>query len=141
MSKKSISINDEEQELFVDEEIDTGLPVEQEEQSDLDDFKPFTSEKITFRCKPTYNFQSIEFEYTCDIDHIDEMMVLYDALVKEMMKIAPEQPSKQVILPKDLATEKQRKIMDQFHIKYSSTTTRQEAQQLIQKSIDAVNGK
>ena len=94
---------------------------------------------ITFKCKPTYNFQSIEFEYTCSKDELEEMFELYKALVNGLMAIAPAQPS--AIPAKELASARQKEIMDKFGIKYKASTTREEAQALIKESIDFVSKK
>ena len=97
-------------------------------------------EKIIFKCKPTYNFQSVEFEYHGDLESLDDMMVVYEEVLKRLVTIAPEQPAK-VVSPIAKAeiqkpTDKQYEIMDKFRIKYTDQTTRKEAQALIQQSMD-----
>lgn len=93
------------------------------------------------KCKPTYQFQSVEFDYFIDdsIDvkdkDIDKMLVVYEKVLKGLMRIAPVQDTKQ--LPKEpLATEKQKEIMNAYGIKYTATTTQKEAYEKIKKSMD-----
>lgn len=92
-----------------------------------------------FKCKPTYNFQSVEFEFAGTIDNLDEMFELYKAIVNGLMALAPEQPTKVSGPAPELASAKQREIMDKFHIKYKSSITKAEAQELIKKSLESVN--
>ena len=94
---------------------------------------------FSFKCKPTYNFQSVEFEFEGGIDDIPEMFEVYQAVLNELMRIAPEQPTKTVAPAAELATAKQREILDKFHLKYKSNITKQEAQELIKQSIEAVS--
>lgn len=87
-----------------------------------------------FKCKPCYQFQSIEFEVEADKHHIGEVVDLYALVLEELMRITPEQnkviPNKAV-----LATEKQKEIMRKFGISYTASTTQAEAQELIKESI------
>ena len=90
---------------------------------------------MLMKCKPTYQFQSIEFDYTVNNDEdIDKMFAKYTRVLKGLMEIAPIQ-EKQVV-KEPLATDKQKDIMDRFGIKYTATTTAKEAQKLIQKSMN-----
>lgn len=92
-------------------------------------------EKIIFKCKPTYNFQSVEFEYQGDLETLEDMFTIYKAVLNELMILAPEQPTK-LIQPIEMATAKQKEIMDRFGIKYKSTVTKAEAQELIKKNLE-----
>jgi len=96
-----------------------------------------------FKCKPTYNFQSVEFEFAGSIDDIPDMMAIYDRIVKELILIAPDQSqssfAKKVAPQEEMPTEKMYAIMDRFGIKYTSKTTKKEASELIQKSLDKSN--
>ena len=94
---------------------------------------------FNFKCKPTYNFQSVEFEFFGKVDDIHIMIDIYQAVLNELMRIAPEQPAKTVAPVAELATAKQREILDKFHLKYKSNITKQEAQELIKQSIEAVS--
>lgn len=91
---------------------------------------------MLMKCKPTYQFQSIEFDYSIQtVDDLPKMFEMYNKVLKGLMEIAPiqDKPAQ----PKEpLATENQKRIMDKFGIKYTSATTSKEAQKLIQKSID-----
>lgn len=94
---------------------------------------------FNFKCKPTYNFQSVEFEFYGRVEDIPHMVEVYQAVLNELMRIAPEQPTKTVAPAAELATAKQREILDKFHLKYKSNITKQEAQELIKQSIEAVS--
>ena len=73
------------------------------------------------------------------IDDIPAMFDVYQAVLNELIRIAPEQPTKTVAPAAELATAKQREILDKFHLKYKSNITKQEAQELIKQSIEAVS--
>ena len=95
--------------------------------------------KITFKCKPTYQFQSIEFEVSASIEEIPTMVELYKKVLDELIKISPEQEKKAKTLPSEpLATENQKKTMDKFGIGYGPDITKKQAQALIQASIDGI---
>ena len=99
---------------------------------------------MNFKCKPTFQFQSIEFDYNVDDNSdvvaeqdIKDMLELYAKILKGLMEIAPIQDQKQAPRPAEpLATDKQKDIMNRFGIKYTAQTTAKEAQKLIQKSMD-----
>ena len=96
--------------------------------------------KITFKCKPTYQFQSIEFEVAASIDEIPKVKELYKTVLDQLIEIAPEQEKKTAkTLPSEpLATENQKKTMDKFGIGYGPDITKKQAQALIQASIDGI---
>ena len=107
-----------------------------------DDYIKDINRLIRFKCKPVYNFQSIEFEYECDLAHIDAMLDLYKIILDGLMVNAPEQPAKQIERPikkpaVEMPSEKMYKVMDLYGIKYTSKTTKEEAQKLIQASVTA----
>ena len=94
------------------------------------------------KCKPTYQFQSIEFEWEI-IPEVDEdiqlqaMFKTYEKVLKGLIKISPVQDTKQVHKPAEpLATDRQKEIMDTYGIKYTATTTQKEAYEKIKKSMD-----
>lgn len=94
---------------------------------------------MLMKCKPTYQFQSIEFDYSVNsAADLPDMFKLYEKVLKGLMEIAPIQ-EKQAQLPKDPpATQRQKDIMDLHGIKYKPDCTTKEAQVLIQKSINGV---
>lgn len=95
---------------------------------------------IKCKCKPTYNFQSIEFEWELDLDDgnsICNMFDLYDDLLENLQLSAPVQPTaqKKEEVVEDPATEKQLQILNKFKIKHSPNVSKREANELIQKSM------
>lgn len=96
---------------------------------------------MIFKCKPVYLFQSVEFDWeVTKPQDLDEMFAMYDRVTKELMKIAPEQTKNQTVAREPLATPGQKATMDKFGIAYDSTTTKKQAQSLIQASIDGIEG-
>lgn len=87
---------------------------------------------IKFKCKPTFNFQSIEFEIECSEDYLDPMFNLYRKIVEGLIRVSPDQP-KNGITQKP-ASEKQLEIMDKFHIPYQPGISYDQADQKIQES-------
>lgn len=93
-----------------------------------------------FKCKPVWQFQSIEFEVTGSKKDIPEIMDLYSEVLAKLMLIAPEQKKDAPAAPAvPLASEKQKEIMRKFDIPFTNKTTQKEAQGLIQASIDKNN--
>ena len=91
---------------------------------------------MLMKCKPTYQFQSIEFDFSIQsTNDLPKMFDMYNRVLKGLMEIAPVQ-EKQAQPKEPLATENQKKTMDRFGIAYNANTTRKEAQELIQASID-----
>lgn len=99
---------------------------------------------FTFKCKPTYQFQSIEFEMTGNgsPEFLEELFSIYNRILEGLIKISPEQQtlvksSKKPEKPaEELATDKQKEIMTRFGIKFTEKTTKKEANGLISKSIE-----
>ena len=92
-----------------------------------------------FKCKPVYNFQSIEFEFIGSKEDIPAMMEVYQEVLKNLMAISPEQPNaKAPIQRADIIkpSPRQYEIMDSFGIPYTDRTTRAEATKLITESIE-----
>lgn len=91
---------------------------------------------INFKCKPCWNFQSIEFE-VCST--LEEAIKLYDQVLKGLMKISPIQDNQMIKkgkpLPVHPATPKQKEIMEKFGITYDIYTSKEEASKLIDKSM------
>ena len=87
------------------------------------------------KCKPTYQYQSIEFDYNVNSkDDLAPMFDLYSKVLKGLMEIAPIQ--EKTLPAEPPATQKQKDIMDRFGIKYNPNVTSKQAQQLIQKSMN-----
>lgn len=95
---------------------------------------------MVFKCKPTYQFQSIEFEFDVKVSKdLDEMFDMYDRVLKGLIRISPEQSKNQSVSKEPLATPGQKATMDKFGIAYGPDTTKKQAQALIQASIDGMN--
>ena len=91
----------------------------------------WTAPKVTkCKCKPTYNFQSIEFEWDLTEDNYTEMIALYDRIAQDLKEIAPSQPDESKG-PK--ATDKQKALLDRLKVKYDKNITAAEASKLIDK--------
>lgn len=96
-------------------------------------------EKLTLKCKPTFNYQSIEYEFEINNEYdMDKCLKTYAFLVKELMKIAPEQEEKGRRKPaepkEELATDKQKEILARYGIPYDKTTTKKQAYELIKSN-------
>lgn len=92
--------------------------------------------KTYAKLKPCWNFQSIEFEMEVDLDDKESLDALEKAYsdVLQRLTIATavaHQEEKPV-----LASEKQKQIMKAHGIKFDDKTTNEEAQKLIQSSIE-----
>ena len=97
---------------------------------------------VTFKCKPTYAFQSIEFEYTCDVNddnEITNMSQLYVRVLAELMMLAPEQPDAKKPVKKPVkkgppATARQKAYLKKLGVeKIGPEVTADEASRLITK--------
>ena len=88
---------------------------------------------LILKCKPTYNFQSIEFEWEIRNPEDQEyMFAIYKELLDGLISIAPNQEKADEIEP---ATEKQLEILNKFKIKHKANVSKEEANKLIQKSL------
>ena len=59
--------------------------------------------EILIKCKPVYNFQSVEYEYIVDLDNeeaFNDMFDFYDKMLTGLQAIAPEQQKVQAVAPK-----------------------------------------
>ena len=89
-------------------------------------------EKITFKCKPCYNFQSVEFEYTIDTpEEIDTMMNIYNMILQNLISIAPNQEAKEPEVKEEPASEKQLELMKKLKITAPENCTKEQARVLI----------
>lgn len=109
---------------------------EMEEMRKLND-RP-VREGIVYKCKPTYQFQSIEFEIMAPLSEegIKKVAAAYKQVLDELIKISPEQNQKGSVPSKPLATDKQKDIMRKFGIPFTDKTTTSDAQALIKESMD-----
>lgn len=114
-----------------EEEIEEDIPFDEEEEAPV-------SEPILVKFKPVYNFQSAEFETLVDFDNpdsVDRAFATYKQCLNKLKDLAPDQP-KLVDVPKvELATEAQKKNMDEHGIKYTDKTTKEQARKLITESM------
>lgn len=95
---------------------------------------------MTLHFKPTYNFQTVEFDVDMEKkEDLDGAFELYAELIKRLKEVAPEQPNNNNSKPQKpnepLATEKQKAIMDKFNIAYKPNITKSEAFKLIAYSM------
>lgn len=93
---------------------------------------------MIFKCKPVWQFQSVEFDFEVKDASVDlpAMFEIYKKVLKGLMDFAPEQ-QKQTVNREPLATEKQRQIMKANGIPYTNLTTMSEASALIKASVDS----
>ena len=92
---------------------------------------------LKFKCKPCWNFQSVEFEVEIeDKSKLPEVMDLYSDVLSRLMLISPEQKKDNNVPAIKLASDRQKEIMQQYNIPFTIKTTAEEAQKLIQESID-----
>ena len=88
---------------------------------------------IKCKCKPCFNFQSVEFEYEVSTkEDIEDMMAIYKLFLDGLQNIAPvqtvaKQPEKQV----ELASEKQVELARKIGLKLPKDCSKEEAQKLI----------
>ena len=91
---------------------------------------------MLFKCKPVWLFQSCEFEVELnDVSDLPKLFDLYSEVLKGLMLIAPEQKKEVNQTKPKLASDKQREIMRKFDIPFTLETTAEEAQKLIQESV------
>ena len=105
---------------------------------------------VICHCKPTYEYQSIEFEWFLTEDNKEDMKDLYVELLDFLVAYAPAQRN---VSPKGKsqnnvnthkepkATERQLEILDDFEIPYKKGITKAEASELIKRSIENAGNK
>ena len=87
---------------------------------------------VILKCKPCYNFQTIEFEWEVNTEEdVLAMFDFYANILKGLKKITDGEAENK----EEPASEKQIEVMDKFHIKYPKNVTKKEAQELIKKSM------
>lgn len=106
------------------------MNIDKLEINETEEVKP-TSFKV--KCKPTYNFQSIEFEWelNCPKD-LDYMFDVYRELLEGLIRIAPNQEK---VEEKEPATKKQLEILNRFKIPHKANVSKEEAGKLIQNNL------
>lgn len=75
--------------------------------------------EILIKCKPVYNFQSVEYEYIVDLDNeecFNEMFDFYDKMLTGLQAIAPEQQKVQGTAPKSVSKEPMSTINQQNYL-------------------------
>lgn len=95
---------------------------------------------MRLKAKPSYNFQSVEFEVEiqCQKDY-DNFLIWYRRIYKDLREIAPEEGAKQPKKAKakePLATEGQIQIMEKYGIEVPDGCTKKQASKLITESIE-----
>ena len=92
---------------------------------------------LKVHCKPTYNYQSVEFDWEIKYPEDEEhMFEVYKRLLEGLIAIAPEQPDKgKAIVKEEPATEKQLEILKKFKISHKANISKKEASELIKKSM------
>ena len=92
--------------------------------------------KTYAKLKPCWNFQSIEFEMEVDLDDnqsLDALEKAYSDVLLRLVRATATAPQEEKPV---LASEKQKQIMKAHGIKFDDKTTNEEAQKLIQSSIE-----
>ena len=87
-------------------------------------------ESIPFKvkCKPTYNFQSIEFEWEIRNPEDQEYMFeVYKELLEGLIRIAPSQEK---VVESEPATEKQLEILKKFKISHKANISKKRSKRI-----------
>jgi hypothetical protein len=87
---------------------------------------------MLLKCKPTYKFQSIEFEIDCEREDLPNVMDLYEEILEGLIRISPDQSGEY----KEPATEKQLAILKKFRIPHPINVGKEEARKLINESMN-----
>ena len=135
MEKEKIKILTEYQDgVYADNGVYyTWAEIELDDNSEFAYIKPKPEPRlIKFKCKPTYNFQSIEFEIEVSEDYLEPMFTLYRKVVEGLIKVTPDQPKNGVVA--NPASPKQIEIMDKFRIPYQPGITYDQADAKIKES-------
>ena len=90
---------------------------------------------MIFKCKPVWLFQSVEFDVEVkDSEDLKKLFDIYEKVLKELIRIAPEQQKNPIINREPPATTRQKEIMKSYGIPFTSSTTMSEASKLIEAS-------
>lgn len=110
----------------------------------LEDNEQLSPIRHTIHCKPVYNYQSVEFDWDIHIGNEEEdladMEHLYTMMLEMLVRVSQNAPQKDVSKPvqpqEELASEKQKQILRDFHIEFKEPLTKKQAHALIKKSMD-----
>lgn len=97
-----------------------------------EDFEPV----YTFKCKPCYNFQSVEFEFEGTKYDLDELMEVYSLVLQMLKAIAPDQANGKPVV-KEPATDKQLTLLKKLGVKFDKFISKEEARKLIKEAMDS----
>lgn len=120
------------------------LTKEQKEQAlaykeTYDAYKDLEAQSVICKCKPTYNFQSIEFEWKLTKENYSDMFQLYCDLLQFMIENAPEQMTKpgkpEPKEPEEPATEKQIALLNKLGVKIPKNLSLKQARILIKENL------
>lgn len=116
------------------------MPEVKEENLFLDDEEMFEKDipekQYVFKCKPCYNFQSVEFEFLGSEYDLAEMMELYGTIVNMLKDIAPEQVGAKMPV-KEPASDKQVNLLKKLGVQFSKNISKEEARKLIKEAMDS----
>lgn len=95
-------------------------------------------------CKPVYNYQSVEFDWQIDMCNpepdLERMEKVYSLMLEMLVRVSQNAPQKEANKPaapvEELASEKQKEILRNFHIDFKEPLTKKQAHALIKKSMD-----
>lgn len=92
---------------------------------------------LKVHCKPTYNYQSVEFDWEIKYPEDQEhMFEVYKGLLEGLIAIAPAQPEKgSTVVKEEPATVKQLEILKKFKIPHNPHVSKEEASKLIQNNL------
>ena len=100
---------------------------------------------LRVHCKPVFNYQSVEFDWELSDDSFgnfdfSEMEHFYSEMLQMLVRVsqnAPQAEAKKTAAPvEELASEKQKEILRNFHIDFKEPLTKKQAHALIKKSMD-----
>ena len=99
---------------------------------------------LKVHCKPVFNYQSIEFDWVIPSEFTEEDLAELEQVYSKMLAmlvrasaIAPQTEAKKPAAPvEELASEKQKEILRNFHIDFKPDITKKQAHALIKKSMD-----
>ena len=99
---------------------------------------------LRVHCKPVYNYQSVEFDWDIHVETAAEdwktIENIYSKALEMLVRVsqnAPQVEAKKPAAPvEELASEKQKEILRNFHIEFKEPLTKKQAHALIKKSMD-----